>query len=266
MRRSRVAAERGDQLAEALGVSRGIVCTVGAGGKKSTLYRLAAELRGRVGLTTTTRTAVFPKTLEAHVVIAGEDAIASEVIEAASRHRVIAFAHPAPDTPARVGGLTPEAIVDIHRRARFDVSLIKADGARLRLIKAPAEGEPAIPREATLVIPIVSARAIGQPLSDEIAHRLDHLQAVTGARPGERVTPEHVAALLADERGALKNVGGARVVPIINMVDDAEREALAVAAAELALQLSDRFSRVLLCSMLASQPLVRIVDAANPRG
>ncbi len=242
----------------------GIVCAVGAGGKKTTLYRLAAEHPGRLGLTATVSTAPFPSTLEAHTVVAPLaplapfEAIEHAVVEASAIHRVIAFAHPSAKR-ARLAGLAPDQVTKIHEKAGFQVTLVKADGARSRWIKAPADGEPVIPPGTTTVIPVISAHAIGAVLGEEVAHRVDRIEAVSGARRGEPLTAEHLARLLASPSGALKGVGDAQVVPLINMVDDPEREAAAREAAEAALHLTRRFDRVVLASMRRPEPVVRVV-------
>jgi probable selenium-dependent hydroxylase accessory protein YqeC len=172
--------------------------------------------------------------------------------------RLIAYAQP-PPKPGRLGGVPPEVLARLHQEAGFDVTLIKADGARMRWIKAPAAGEPVLPPEAATVLALVSARIFGQPLSAAVAHRPEQLAAVIGTGPGERVTPEHVARLLTSERGALQGVGGATVVAIINMVDDDDRRAAARAAARQVLATSDRLARVVLTRMTAMDPLVEVI-------
>ncbi|MGH8526177.1 MAG: selenium cofactor biosynthesis protein YqeC, partial [Gammaproteobacteria bacterium] len=85
------------------------------------------------------------------------------------------------------------------------------------------------------------------------------ISAVTGVEPGETITPEHVARLLTDEQGALKGIGKATVVPLINMVDEPEQEALARQVAKWALALTRRFDRVVLASMLRDAPIVAVI-------
>jgi probable selenium-dependent hydroxylase accessory protein YqeC len=245
-------------LLDALDARSGIVCLVGAGGKKTTLYRLAAAHPGRVGITSTVFIPMFPRRLEAEVVLAEEEALETEVAATAARARAVGFARPA-QKRGRRAGLAPALVRPVHAAAGFDVTYVKADGARSRLIKAPAADEPQIPQDADVVIPVVSARAIGEPLSESIAHRVERIGAVTGAAPGSPISPTHVARLLASEQGALCLVGGARVVPLINMVDDDERHALALAAAREALALTDRFERVVLARMRGDKPLVEVV-------
>ncbi len=245
-------------LLDALMAHRGLVCLVGAGGKKTTLYRLAGEHPGRVGITATVHTALFPKSLGAKEIIDEAPRLSDTVVAAAARRRRIAFARPS-EKKGRLAGLDPAQVVEIHTAAAFDVTLVKADGARGRWIKAPQHDEPNVPQDTTTIIPIVSAKAIGEPLTERVAHRIEHISAVTGALPGNPITTEHVARLLTDKNGALKHVGNAFVVPLINMVDDAKCEALANEAAEQALALSDRFDRVVLAAMTSADPLVRVL-------
>jgi len=244
-------------LADALAIQGGIVCFVGAGGKKSTLYRLAAACPGRVAVTATVHIPPFPEALKAHRIVA-EYGTLLEAVRHTRMHRTVALAQPS-FKPGRLRGLAPSEVPHIHEAGAFDMTLVKADGARSRLIKAPAPDEPQLPEHASTVVPIVSARAIGERLSDSIAHRADRISAVTGVEPGETITPEHVARLLTDEQGALKGIGKAAVVPLINMVDGPEQEALARQVAKWALALTRRFDRVVLASMLRDAPIVAVI-------
>ncbi len=246
-------------LLDALNARTGLVCLVGAGGKKTTLYRLGAIHPGRVGITSTVFIPMFPKSLEAEVVLAEEPQLEFAVASAAERARVVAFAQPA-QKRGRRAGLRPGLVRRIHAAAGFEVTLVKADGARSRLIKAPAQDEPQIPEDADTVIPVVSAAAIGEPLCERIAHRVERIAEVTGAAPGEPVTASHVARLLSSREGALRSVGDAAVVPLINMVDDRERHALAREAALEALGRTRRFERVVLAAMRAEEPLVEVLS------
>jgi probable selenium-dependent hydroxylase accessory protein YqeC len=147
-----------------------------------------------------------------------------------------------------------------HEEGGFDASFVKADGARMRWIKAPEEGEPLLVQGTDLVIPVVSARAIGEPLNERVAHRIEHVAAVTGVAPGNLLTPEAVGRLLASDAGALKGSAGARVAPVINMVDNEQQEELARAAATAAIQITSRFDRVVLCCLRrSSSPVVAVV-------
>ena len=168
------------------------------------------------------------------------------------------FARPS-EKHGRFAGVATALVSVVHAEAGFDVTLVKADGARSRWIKAPNDAEPRIPSDADTVICVASARAIGQPLSDRIAHRVERIEALSGARAGEPIDAMHVARLISSEQGGLRGVGSARVIPVINMVDDEERRRLAMQAAEYLLDASERFDRVVLTSMRHDPPVVDVL-------
>ena len=247
-----------NELLDALEARRGLVCFVGAGGKKTTFYRLAADHPGRVGITATVHIPFFPKSIDAHPLIAEEATLLPALLEESRRHDKLIFACPS-DKHGRFAGLPTSLVSEAHARAGFNVTLVKADGARSRWIKAPNESEPRIPRDADTVICVVSAQAIGHPLTERIAHRVERIESLCGARAGEPIGAEHVARLLASDEGGLRGVGEARVIPVINMVDDEERRGLATEAAEHALSATNRFDRVVLTSMRRDPPVVDVL-------
>jgi probable selenium-dependent hydroxylase accessory protein YqeC len=249
-------------LLDLLQARSGIICAVGAGGKKSALYNLIARHPGRVGMTTTVHTRHFPAELKVHEVIATEDEMSRSLAEsmaASPAERKFAFAAPS-GKPGRYAGLSPELISQLHNECKLDATFVKADGARMRWLKAPRPDEPVLPPDCTTVISLVSVHAIGCILSDEIAHRVELITKITGLEAGSRVEPVHVAKLLASEAGGLKFTQGRFVVPVINMVDDSIRAAQAREVAEIALDSTTCFDRVVLTAMHRSgQPLVEVV-------
>lgn len=245
-------------LLDALQARTGVVAVTGAGGKKTTIHRLAALHDGRVGITCTALVPPFPKRLGAAEVIAAPDALLERVAQAAGESRLVAFACPSPKR-GRLGGLPPDLVAQVHRGAGFDVTYVKADGARGRWVKAPREDEPLVPAGTGVLIPVVSAQALGRPLDERIAHRVERVAAVTGCRPGATLTPALLGRLLASGDGALRGAGDATVVPLINMVDDAEREALAREAAEAALAHTQRLHRVVLTALRREDPVVAVI-------
>ncbi|MFQ6023239.1 MAG: selenium cofactor biosynthesis protein YqeC, partial [Acidiferrobacterales bacterium] len=163
-----------EQLLDVLEARSGLVCAVGAGGKKTTLYRLATLHPGRVALTSTVSIPPFPKGLEAWVVRKHTQQLMAAVSEAAMAHRRVAYTQPS-SKRGRFEGVPATQVQEIHNTLRFDVTFVKADGARTRLVKAPAHDEPQIPPGTTTVIPIVSARVLNVPLSERTAHRVEQI-------------------------------------------------------------------------------------------
>jgi probable selenium-dependent hydroxylase accessory protein YqeC len=249
---------RKETLLDLMDASSGIVCAVGAGGKKSLLHHLARHHPGRVAITGTVVTPHFPAALGFAAAIAPPGALAGAVAALDTR---LGAAYACPhERDDRHAGVPPELIERIHREQGFAATYVKADGARMRWIKAPEADEQVVPASCRQVLALVSARAIGQPLAARVAHRLEQLQAATGLAPGETIRPLHVGRLIASPAGLRKTGASHRVVPVINMVDDGKLEALAREAAEIALDLDPAIEKVVLtCLQRDEQPLVAIV-------
>ena len=204
-------------LASALGVAEGeIVAFVGGGGKTTAMFRLAAEIvaGGRRVLTTvTTRIASDQIHLApCHV------RSAAELPRAFSLYPHVLLTGLSDAGTGKILGVPPGLLCDL--RLPLTNILIEADGSRHLPFKAPADHEPVIPACATLVVPVVGIDSLGRPLSEMFVHRPE---CISNIYPGSKVTPEMVAAVLADRRGGCKNVpAGARIVPLINKIGSEE--------------------------------------------
>lgn len=254
-----------ETLLDALDARRGIVAVVGAGGKKTTLHRLIEAHRvlgtRRLALTTTVKMALTPSSLNLTPII-DTPAQVKRAVQSTLGVESHLFYAALSTNRKRHAGMPPNLIGELHHEGAFDVTFVKADGARMRLIKAPNEREPVLPEAVTTVLPVVSARALGKPISFRFSHRPDELQAVIGCEDDRPLTARDLACLLTSAKGALHKVGQASVVPIINMVDSAELLDQARDAARIALRSTDRFDRIVLASMLQASPLVEIVSGA----
>ncbi|MGB5590662.1 MAG: selenium cofactor biosynthesis protein YqeC [Gammaproteobacteria bacterium] len=259
-------------LPDLLGARSGIVCAIGAGGKKSTLYKIANAHDGPLAITTTVFCSHFPDDLNLMTIIGEGDSLASRLSALGQTHRRIGYAGPS-SKPGRYAGVDPSLIHLVHQQTGRALTLVKADGARMRWLKAPKAGEPVIPDGCTTVIPVLSARALGQPMSARIAHRLERVAAVMGIGDADIVSPIHLARLLSADDGLLRGLRRShgpsdshgkdqpQVVPLINMVDNSATEKLAREAATAALEMTDRFDRVVLACMRSDDnPVVAVLE------
>ncbi len=240
-------------LVEALHASGNVTCVVGAGGKKSTLYALANRLE-RAIVTATVRIPPFESHVaDVRVTETPRDTIGAETAWPIGLVR-------ARERSDRYHGYETETIDEFVADLPENVSvLVKADGARTRWFKAPADNEPQLPDAVDVVVPIASARIVGTRLDDEHVHRPERVAALTALDPGDRISAADVATVLTSDRGGFKSVPeSATVVPIINMVDDPEIEQT---AREIAAEIYDRrdVSRVVLSRMIDEQPVVDVV-------
>jgi probable selenium-dependent hydroxylase accessory protein YqeC len=239
-------------LVEALGAARGTTCVVGAGGKKSAIFALADRL-DRAVVTATVRIPIFDRRVASVAVT--DDPV--RAVRDADSWPIGVVSNRQDD---RYEGYEPDVIDKLAAAGVADAIIVKADGARTRWLKAPGEHEPRLPPGADVVVPVASARIVGEPLDDTHVHRPERVAAITGLDIGDAIRPSDVAAVLADRDGGLRDVpDGATAIPLVNMVDDADLEASAREVAEELLARAD-VPRVVLTRLLDADPVVDVVE------
>jgi len=222
-----------------------IAAFVGGGGKTTAMFRLAGELAAEgkhVITTTTTRLGASQTALAPATVLLEQGGLGpaqrAAILALLEKHRhvlVVRIIDPALD---KAGGLEPALIAPLAHLPGVSAVLVEADGSREKPFKAPAEYEPVIAPETTVVVPVVGADVLGQTLSSQWVHRVERVTALTGAPKGAVVTPALAAQVLANPQGGLKNVPpAARVLPLLNKVETPEMEPAALEMAEALLRL-----------------------------
>jgi len=210
-------------LTEALGIDLDdVVALVGGGGKTTAMFRLAREIveKGELALTTTTTRIFAAQIALAPAHVAATDATCESVWVALDAHRHLLVIGATDAATGRAGGVSLELFGRLRAWCPRVCLLNEADGSRMRPFKAPAEHEPVIPVETTVVILVVGADVCGKPLDATHVHRPELVSALSGAPLGKPVTPEIVSRVLAHPKGGCKNVpAGARVVALINKVE-----------------------------------------------
>ena len=256
-------------LPDALGIGDQpeLVAFVGGGGKTSLMFALANELPGRTILTTTTRIFAAQMKHVPAVVYADDLSRLDDLLAAHNRCLVVGRVE-----GDKALGVSPDLPARLLARFNVDTVLVEADGSRMRTVKAPAEHEPVIPPQATLVIPVAGIDALAGPL-DVVAHRPELIREITNYelritnedQPPSAghlllsdegcLTPAGLARVLTHPLGGLKNAPlAARIIPFINKVETAEQLAAAREAAMLMLQ-EPRVSRVVLGALHAADPV-----------
>src|SRR6516164_7049048 len=160
-----------------------LIAIIGAGGKTTTMYTLANELaqQGKRVITTTTTQIFYPEPGETDTLIVASktDALLKKIDGALQQYHRVTVARAVLRTE-KLAGLQPEQPYELLVKSGADVVIVEADGARHRMIKAPAEHEPVIPLQTNVALLLMSAEAMNQPLSEMIAHRPEMVAKVTG--------------------------------------------------------------------------------------
>jgi molybdenum cofactor cytidylyltransferase len=247
------------KLHEAFNINRGdVVAFIGAGGKTSTLVNLGyelAEMGWRVLATTTTRIQVdqmetLPRALSLSM---GSSAISDALSEDGF---VFLYEDINNNT---VYGPSPHMIPNLMDAVDSDVMLIEADVAQGMALKAPFDGEPVIPPDTSLVVPVVSLKALGQPLDDEHVYNVQAIIDRYGFPEGNRIKSPWIAQVLRDETLGLYGVqDNQRVVAFINQTEaKGYNRARARLVARLALR-TGRLHGVVIGSARAANPVYEL--------
>src|SRR5712671_4874995 len=195
-----------------------LISIVGAGGKTTTMYTLASELaqRGKRVITTTTTNIFFPQKGETDtLIVSPETSRLLKMINASWKQYQRITIAASPIGAGKLAGLQPDQPYELLKKSGADVVIVEADGARHHMIKAPAEHEPVVPPQTNVALLMMSAEAINQPLSGEIAHRPERVAAVLGINQGDILTPALVSRLMTSEQGGMKNIPEGAVVYLL---------------------------------------------------
>ena len=215
---------------------RPLISIVGAGGKTTTMYVLAAELaqRGNRVVTTTTTNLYVPKQNETDTLIVAAETphMLKMVNDAWKKYRRVTVAGTV-IAAGKLAGLQPDQPYELLTRGGADAVIVEADGARHNMIKAPADNEPVVPPQTNVALLVMSAGAINQPLNVSIAHRPERIDAVLDIQQGDILTPLHIARLMSSLQGAMKNIPEQAAVYLLLTHVSAERQATAQEVASL---------------------------------
>lgn len=193
-----------------------VTAIVGCGGKTGLLYLLASELRETAVLIgTTTRIWTPPPGVFERLLRPGEDL---------RRENGVTLAFNGEEN----GKLLPFPTDGLDRARRFfDYVIIECDGSKNRPLKGWADHEPVLPDFTGVTVGVVSPKPAGAPLSEQNTHRIAEFCGITGAVPGETVTPAHIASMICHPRGLMQKARGAKVL-LINQVEDQASEKCAL--------------------------------------
>ncbi|UCE98126.1 MAG: putative selenium-dependent hydroxylase accessory protein YqeC [Dehalococcoidia bacterium] len=252
-------------LKEAFNICPGeVISLVGAGGKTTLMSALAKELgneKARIISTTTTKIFEWQACGDILVIEKDGSKILDELPRILAEYQHISLASEKLPIEGKLKGISPETIVNIAKSKQADYIIIEADGAGMKLIKAPNATEPVIPQNTTLVIAIIGIDALGVILNKENVFRPEIVTRLTGLPIGEVITAETIATLVTHSEGITKgSPPDARIIPVINKMDLIKDIGEAKNIAQKILELdSQRINSVVLCQLQSAKPLVDTV-------
>lgn len=188
-----------------------VICLVGAGGKSTIMYVLAAKYarEGKKILVTTSTHIWEPKSC-----------YASNITEVRALWQAgnYAVAGQREAGTGKLVGLTGGELTQYEAEA--DVVLVEADGAKNKPCKVPRAGEPVILPECDTVIGVVGLDALGCSI-ESACFRVEEVCALLGVTAGHVLTEADLAKILVSEQGTKKSVGTRNYYVVLNKCDNA---------------------------------------------
>jgi probable selenium-dependent hydroxylase accessory protein YqeC len=197
-----------------------VISLIGGGGKTTLMFALGKELSlRRKGILLTTTTKIWdPEPSDEFGLFwsARLEKVKEWVKENLDRYRYLFVAQEKLDN-GKLQGIPPPWIPELFSIPGVSYIIIEADGAAGRPLKAPREGEPVLPAETTLLIPMVGIDVLGKPLREDFVFRSRIAMEIVKEKEGVEVREEMIGRLLA---ATLRNKPReARVIPFINKID-----------------------------------------------
>ena len=248
------------RLSRALEVNRkDVVSLVGAGGKTTTMFRLADELaaEGWKVIGTTTTMIWHEDRCESVVMEPDATRLLEKVRAELTRHNRITVAVGLDEAQGKLIGVEPALVDALIALPEVDIVIVEADGAKGRSLKAPAAHEPVIPSSTSVLIPVAAVDALGQPLDERTVQRPEIVARLAGAEIGQPITAALMSMVILHPQGGLRNAPErARIVPLLNKVRDDYVDLAGEVAGSL---LKDpRVDRVLLAAVAEEEPVKEV--------
>jgi probable selenium-dependent hydroxylase accessory protein YqeC len=208
-------------LTDAFSISgREVISLVGAGGKTSLMFALGNELSAkRKGIVLTTTTKIWePAPSPSFALFLSEQISEMKkwILKNLGQYPYLLIARKKLDD-GKLQGILPEWSEELLSLADVSSIIVEADGAAGRSLKAPREGEPVLPNNTTLLVPVVGIDVLGRPMDEQYVFRSQIAARILNVAMGITVTEEMIARLLAE---LIKNrPEKAGVIPFINKVD-----------------------------------------------
>lgn len=248
-------------LKEAFDLKKGeMLSLIGAGGKTTTLYRLARELweAGEKVLVTTTTKMFKPAKPHVHRLFLARDREALESELTKINEPLIVAAGSELEESGKLTGLNPDWLDSLKERAAVDWILIEADGAAMKPFKVPADYEPLVPARCDLTVWVMGIKVLGRPLAPHEVHRAQRAAALLGVELGTPVTEDFILRLVKNPQGCLKGIPPkSRILALINQADSADEVQQATALGRKLLRCG--IERVVITSYLDKEPVKAVI-------
>ena len=194
-----------------------VISISGGGGKTSTLFRLAYELKDYKVLITTTTKILKPEISDDYDIIIEKNS--EKFLKEIHQHKNhIICGSSMPEGTRKFIGCAIPFLKDI--KDHFDFVLIEADGSAGRPVKAPATHEPVIADFTDIYIGVLGLDCLGKRADSQNVHRPEIFSQIRQKPPEQRIKVEDLVKLINSPDGLFKNAPeNCQKVVLLNKAD-----------------------------------------------
>lgn len=196
-----------------------VISIIGGGGKTSTMFSLAKEIKSfgkKVAVTTSTHI-MKPNPSENDGYIVVSNPTENSVKEAFEKENMAVFGN----NHNEKYSAPPDDFFD-YILNYADYVLVEADGAKRLPFKAPREGEPIFVKNNQFTIIVAGLTAVDKPINEK-CHRANILCNIINKNETDILTAEDMGTVITSPKGQLKDISSLdNVAVILNQADDDE--------------------------------------------
>lgn len=217
---------------------KGLLSFIGAGGKTTTIFKLAQELKklDKKVLITTSTAIFYPNRNDYDRIIIDDSVNLIEALDDVKSGTITIIGREV-SKENKLLGLSKEIIEKIHVRNIFDFILVEADGAKRKSIKAPADHEPVIPENTDKTIGVIGIDSIEKKINEENVHRPKLFCEITNSKIEEMIDEEKIYRLIENDKGLFKGtpIKSEKYI-LLNKVDNKDRQKRVLRIIELIIE------------------------------
>ncbi len=214
-----------------------MISFVGGGGKTTSIFKLAKELKNRnKKVLVTTSTAIYYPNEGDY-----DELIVNNLIDISSIDKIkegsVTIIGREVSKENKLLGLSKKVIDEIYDLKLFDYILVEADGSKRKSIKSPADHEPVIPNYTDKVVGVIGIDCIGKKINVENVHRPELFCDITNSKMEEIINEEKIFKLITHCKGLFKGTSKeCKKYILLNKVECDERKKIALQIIELVIK------------------------------
>ncbi|WFD09697.1 selenium cofactor biosynthesis protein YqeC [Tepidibacter hydrothermalis] len=230
-----------------------MISFVGGGGKTSSIFKLAKELkdRNKKVLVTTSTAIYYPNEGEYDELIIDKSIDLSDINKDKIKEGSITVIGREVSKENKLLGLSKESIDEIYNLEVFDYILVEADGSKRKAIKAPADHEPVIPFNTYKVVGVIGLDCIKKKINMENVHRPELFCNITNSKMEEIIDEDKIFKLIINKKGLFKATPeNCKKYILLNKVEVEERKKIALQIRDLVIKSKFEVMGIIACSII----------------